>query len=293
MKKTPTALLVFLLFISCEKDEDPNYPVEPFIEFRELSFINGETNSGSSYATDTIALIFRYRDGDADLGLNQDPADLKSPYHSIFLFTTDAAASIEKINTTITESDIQLYISPELTTGVDHKLITLATRQKQGYGFLPDFSCSRYMTDNRILLAENQLAQLEFPPLFGEKITIGTKAFHLVSDNFLFETNPDHYTIDVDFLIEQPDGSFKEFDWSEEFCSNFNGRFPRIPFKKSGPFTSNSFSKSTGEIRYTMPSAGFRTLFGGQNLKLRVVIRDRALHKSNTMESDAILIPEK
>ncbi len=103
-------------------------------------------------------------------------------------------------------------------------------------------------------------------------------------DTFYFQLNPNHYNIFVDFFVQNSDGSFKEFDWQKEFsypnCGiPFDGRFPRL---------SKDLTQKTpldGTIHYSMKSTGFLILFSIKTLKLKVTIQDRALHKSNTIET--------
>jgi hypothetical protein len=109
-----------------------------------------------------------------------------------------------------------------------------------------------------------------------------------VRDTLYFELNPDHYNIEVDFLVKNGDGSFTEFDWRNEFdfpnCSQgFDGRFPILFKDKPG-------APLEGKIRYGMVSTGFKFLFSVKTLKLRVQIKDRALHKSNIIETPEFIL---
>ena len=88
----------------------------------------------------------------------------------------------------------------------------------------------------------------------------------------------------VDFYVGNGTG-FKRFDWVTEFATyptcgiTFDGRFPVL---------SKDLSQKTpldGTIRYAMTSTGFLILFGNKPLKLGITIQDRALHRSNTVET--------
>lgn len=100
-----------------------------------------------------------------------------------------------------------------------------------------------------------------------------------VIDTLYIELNPDHYNIFVDFLVKQPDGSFKEFDFMNEFCTTYDGRFPILSkdLSQKNPLE--------GVIRYGMGSQGFKVLFSIKTLKLRIQIQDRLLNKSNIIET--------
>lgn len=100
-------------------------------------------------------------------------------------------------------------------------------------------------------------------------------------DTVYFELNPNHNNIFIDFLVKQNDGSFQEFDWRTELCSTFDARFP-IVAKNSDVSIGNSVE---GTLRYAMKSTGFKLLFSIKTLKLRIQIQDRALNKSNIIET--------
>ena len=86
-------------------------------------------------------------------------------------------------------------------------------------------------------------------------------------------------------FIKNNDGTYKEFDWQKEFANypscgeTYDGRFPIM--------TKDLTQKTPleGTIRYAMKSTGFLILFSIKTLKLRITIQDRALHKSNTVET--------
>ena len=110
-------------------------------------------------------------------------------------------------------------------------------------------------------------------------------ASNVVIDTLYTKYNPNYYTIFVDFLIKDAQGNFTKFDPTTYFiypnCSiaGYNGRFPVLskePGKKS---------PLDGKIRYSMRSLGFDAIFGIKTLKLVVTIQDRALNKSNTVET--------
>jgi hypothetical protein len=100
-----------------------------------------------------------------------------------------------------------------------------------------------------------------------------------VIDTVYIQLNPDHYNIFVDYLVKQADGTFKEFDFREEFCSTYDGRFPIL--------SKNLSQKNPleGIIRYGMPGLGFDLFFSIKTLKLRIQIQDRVLNKSNIIET--------
>jgi hypothetical protein len=106
---------------------------------------------------------------------------------------------------------------------------------------------------------------------------------NIVKDTLYFELNPDYYNITIDFLVKNADGSFTEFDLTKEFdypgCGGtFDGRFPILFKDKPG-------SPLEGTIRYGMGSLAFKAFFSIKPLKIRVQIKDRALHTSAFIET--------
>ena len=100
--------------------------------------------------------------------------------------------------------------------------------------------------------------------------------------------NENFYNILIDYLYEDANGEFLEFDWSG-YCITYDGRFPNLS-GKSGPFTLRMDSRTKGQLTYRMSNLGFIPLFGDKRVKLRVHIKDRALHDSNTIETDPFFL---
>lgn len=83
LKYSLACLLMLLAFTSCRKE--PNYPVEPEIEFRRIEKFTHEPNG---IKTDTLTFVIGYKDGDGNLGLRPydsrpgaaDP-DSKAPFN--------------------------------------------------------------------------------------------------------------------------------------------------------------------------------------------------------------------
>jgi hypothetical protein len=101
-------------------------------------------------------------------------------------------------------------------------------------------------------------------------------------DTIWVELNPDHYNIFVRFY-EKKNGEYEEFDWRDPpYYQTFDGRFPLLNTKiEDNQLVSRPLE---GVLRYGMTSSGWLFLFR-DTLKLEVMIQDRALHKSNTVET--------
>ncbi len=129
---------------------------------------------------------------------------------------------------------------------------------------------------------EDLLPPYEHPYTCTNWVINPTIGGDIVMDTVYFEQNPNHYNIFVEFFVKNPDGSFTEFDWKfiqPGACgTDFNGRFPLLK-DQTRP------SPLEGRLTYDMQSIGFRPFFNLRVLKLRVTIQDRALNRSNTIET--------
>ncbi len=236
-----------LLLASCF--DPPQYSPVPTIEFESISF----TDVPNPSDPDSLILTIRFKDGDGDMGLDaNDPTDTLYPYQNRTFFDT------------IKTSNAGYYFPLK-----DVKFITYETWRTQRYGWkekklaydtLPEFKNPYNCVNWQILTIDNKI------------------------DTFYFELNRDHHNIFVEFLVKNNDGSFSEFNWTEEFaypqCGiTFDGRFPILSKDLSRK------SALDGKIRYGMPSTGFLILFSIKTLKLRITIQDRTLNKSNTIET--------
>lgn len=235
---------IALVLLSCF--DPPEYSNIPTIEFESVTF----TDVSNTSDPDSLIITVRFKDGDGDLGLDaNNPGDTLFPYQArTFLIDT------------IPNSGLGWYF-PYNPNFPDVVFITYNTRRTNpNYDTLPSFSKPYNCVNWEILTINNKL------------------------DTFYFQRNPYHHNITVDFLVKNNDGSFTEFDWTEEFsypqCGiTFDGRFPIL---------SRDLSRSAaldGKIRYGMASTGFNVLFSIKTLKLRVTIFDRALNRSNTVET--------
>lgn len=105
-------------------------------------------------------------------------------------------------------------------------------------------------------------------------------------DTLYFQQNVNHWNIFVSYFVKK-NGIYTEFDWELAFppqCSDsYNGRFPILTDQ-----TSNS--PLEGKLRYGMTSTGFTFLFRNDTMKLEVMIKDRALHSSNIIETPEFVL---
>jgi hypothetical protein len=113
----------------------------------------------------------------------------------------------------------------------------------------------------------------------------------VTADTIFIVRNPNYFNFFLTFLVKQNDGSFREYNPAiDRNCAPpFNGRFFILN-------TNYDVRPLTGELQYALVS-GFRLLFRNDIIKIRVQIQDRALNRSNVLETpefninDVILPP--
>ncbi len=116
------------------------------------------------------------------------------------------------------------------------------------------------------------------PDLFFED---GTQ----LEDTVYFQFNQSHYNIFIDFFVNRG-SDFEFYDWRlENSCSTLDGRFPLLNLE-------DGERALEGTIRYSMPSVGFRSIFGEDQMKLAITIIDRDGNFSNTVETPPFRLSE-
>jgi hypothetical protein len=196
---------------------------------------------------DTLILKVDFKDGDGDLGLDAN-YDVGYPYNDKFYFRLDGYKFPNAHDDgSAIDTSVWIHYTSRTVPGLD----TLPL-------YIPPYKCENWEVFNN---------------------TNGQPR-----DTVYFQQNPNHFNFFVDILVQQPDKSFKVFDWATELPDNcdfagFNGRFPILSKDISVRSTQE------GTIRYKMTSAGWTFFFSIEVLKLRVHIQDRALHISNTIET--------
>lgn len=97
-------------------------------------------------------------------------------------------------------------------------------------------------------------------------------------DTFRVKYNPDHFNFFVDMWIKEG-GSFRRYDTC---YSPLNGRFPLLaPRNYEGPID--------GELSLTISDQPWLAeILNGKIVKFQIYIQDRALHKSNVVETSEI-----
>jgi hypothetical protein len=277
--------LAFFVLIVCLGScfNPPEFPVVPDIEFSKIEFVDSDV--------DSLILTLKFRDGDGDLGLdNTENTYLSDPFNINYFFqetgqvnpangqmTLDTITTVTRSTSNGQQYDILIIENPK-----QGKLVVPRTRKKSGYGWLPSYNCAdyEYIVDRKLLIDAASASVLDRKQMKIDSLmdpVTKRAAYYQIRDTFLIAVNPQHYNIEVDFFVKEGN-DFVEYDWRKEFCTqSFDGRFPILSSKNG--------TALDGTLKYTMNSIGFVAIFSVKTLKLRIRVRDRALHTSRWIET--------
>jgi len=252
MRKLVMLIGLFAMTGSCENNNEI-FTADPRIEFESIEFQDLALYSVGEY----LMLKFNVTDGDHDFGLDNATPHLEFPYQTVFYYDRNNGQQVpaEKV----TRGEVEL-----------ESLIKYEDRLNAPYDTIPETHCvyERYYIND-----------FDYVLLYAS-----------INENY---TN-----LFVDFLYQNPEGSYSTFDFYEEYCETFDARvpsfssWPQHQAMITGPFeiTRKTFKKA--QITYTMMSGGFRALFDSKKMKLRFYVKDRALNKSNIIETREFLLDE-
>jgi hypothetical protein len=261
--------------------DSPEYSISPKITFNNIQY----KVTPDPTDADSLIIFIDFKDGNGDMGLNDDFRD--DPYHERnFYFEDGATSNIKSVGTVLQGVNKAPYPTtiPMIVDVPSGKLVTHRTRQKPGFGYLPAFNsgnlgCRDYTTEY-LLIAPSAKNAIDASYAILDTLTDNAlNQYYLIRDTIYFTRNLNHYNILVRFY-QSTGGPFTEFSWEDEFCTTFNGRYPVLT-DKTGPLE--------GTIRYAMTSTGFTPLFSIRNLRLDVIVKDRALNKDSIRTPDFTL----
>lgn len=277
MKLAKGAVFLFLMIALDSCFNPPEFPIEPEIDFQSIEFKKGGSNA------DSLILTITFKDGDGDLGIDEDiPFFSSYPYHPINYF-------LAKDGQLLTISTIKPFEDIPPIFKVDNnqsgKLVSVRTRNEPGYGALPDYNCYAYTFDSvYVQEADKDIFDASYSLWKVIQETPSHPTIYHLLDTFYIEKNTNHFNITVGFEIKNSDGTYDPVDWEEQIpnCESiiFDGRFPVLTESKV---------PLEGSLRYTMQSSGF-LIFFGRTLRLKIQIKDRALHLSNVIYTTDFLI---
>jgi hypothetical protein len=275
-----SAIVLFFLILNGSCFNPPEFPVEPSITFVKAQFLDNPDDSQA----DSLVIELQFRDGDGDLGLDaNNPRDRESPFNAVDYLQSNSSGGQIKVKArqveVVSKDNSTLY---NLITAQNPNLGPLIVydlaRTNPLYSNLPAYQCNDYQTkdfiiaqaDKKLMGRWSQIKKKLPGPTLGD-------TFLIVADTLYVKNNPNHYNIDIDFLVQTGPTTFEPFDFSP-FCSTFYGRFPVL---------GDGETPVEGSLRYGMESAGWKFVFGQKHFKFRIKIRDRALNVSNEIVTEA------
>lgn len=271
--------------------DPPEFPNVPEIEFQSIEFKRGATISDP----DSLILTISFKDGNGDLGIDAaDPRYISDPFNNLIFYRTNAAGDLIPLSTVagIFSNDTLNILNIINVPPNESKLVFPRTKNNPLYSNLPAYDCQyyEYLLSANLWIHESALELLDNRQvqLIDTTSTVNSGRFYQMQDTLYMKINPNHYNIEVDFLMYEPGNAeagpdgFVEFDWRKEYCvQSFDGRFPKL---------SPDDNALEGSIRYSMNSIGFRSIFGAKTLKLRVSVKDRDLNQSNVVETSTFTL---
>lgn len=260
------ATLIALAGGSCF--EPPDYSNVPQIEFEDMVYKRVGT-------MDSLIFFISFKDGDGDLGLEVSETGcslggdnnlicFQNTVHELYQNSQSGEYGVINTGSPCTGTS-KCYNSKFVILKPDRTPITYEDkRTNPAYASLPamvkPFNCINW-----------------------ERVPSGATP----TDTIFVMRNPDHNNFEIDFLVKNPDGiTFTEFDFTKEYdfpnCGiSFDGRFPILYSDRPG-------SPLEGVIRFRIGSPFLKTQFSLKTLKFRIQIKDRALNKSNSIETPEI-----
>ena len=285
-----------LLLSKCSEDENPNYPIEPYIEFRSIQFIDTPLDS----YPDTIKLILYYRDGDDDLGLDGNVEYINDPFHPYDFYFENGNGELQKfapqviVNNTVGWAGYNPEAITQVTTLAD-RLVTSSTQKKDNYSFLPEFNprnCLNYQFKTFLVPEDAEYILDEGYEYVGKFGLVNGNSFIGIRDTIYQTINENYFNMLVDFEVSDDKNDWIYFNWIDLFCTTYNARLPILQQNSkiitAGPFNITRRNNWEGTIEYNMASYGFSVLFKEKFLRLKVKIKDRQLHDSNTITTPII-----
>jgi hypothetical protein len=265
--------------------DPPEFPVEPQIDLKGIYF------GVDPVKTDSIVLSISFKDGDGDLGLRTDQIDY--PFHPRNYFLKNNGQLI-KVPTIAPFSNIPPIIYRN--EGQTGKLATLEDLNDPLYAdemdsYIYPYTCNTYIFDSLSLdFVDKEFVDASYnitdtltsncPQPFTPECPEG---IYIVKEIWYSKKNPDYDNIEVIFEVrtntpDPNDPDYEVLDWETvtgtQCGTSYNGRFPVLGDEdKDAPLD--------GILHYSMKSEGFYFVLGSKTFRLKIKIKDRALHTSN------------
>ena len=247
-----TYILLLISILFSSCYPSPTFPEKPEIELENFYFVENSQ-------TDSLVISLSFTDGDGDLGLSNLDTDF--PYHQFNVFSSETGEELHEIaafDDSVTLSDLisnAIRFEDKRTGKVD----SLPP-------YISPYKCTRWKTN--FTLDNGQT----------------------IEDTLYYQRNPYYYNFYVQFYYKETVNSeFQELNFDEigaNCNSNYHGRFPLLleRNKEDKPLE--------GTITYSVTGSGLSMILDRKILKLRLFIYDRALNRSNPVETKEFILSE-
>lgn len=254
-------LTVLVLMISCL--DAPEYSIIPKIKFKRLEFVDVDGFS------DSLNLTFDFEDGDGDIGLADNELwGPFIPYFNVVFYDST------KVNRSSNGNVISIGGYQEVTEdGEAYPPFFLADNQTDNQFVFTEFIFSEY--DNR-----SELSCLDY-------LTVAQN--DSISLNYYIVRNEFHNNLYVNYF-KKKNGEYFETTIDEDIANECN----RVPLNLRFPiFDPERLGKPTvGSITYFNVSRGLVNFLANDTFKIQFYIYDRALNKSNIVETGDFLLED-
>jgi hypothetical protein len=269
-------LPVVLLCILFACDDSENFPDEPFIEFKTISFSEDKF-------LQKIVISFSYQDGNGDIGRTLGSYNAPYHMHNAFIIAEGVVTKYPLEPEPGEQSRFSLIGNPLAAVQQVLTKRFMANNNVPGYPtYSDDSACDYYFA------AEIKPANAAMMP-FSEETSDG-----YYYDTLLIERNENFYNLMVDFFVQEEDGSFEKFAIPEDrlavctFPSFFYMILPVITGNRDYESLQIRGNRNSGKITFDVRSLQFKNWFQNKKVKLQIQIIDNALHRSNIIETDVL-----
>jgi len=284
--KAKNGLVVFIISLVLASCFDaPDFSDTPAIKLTDIYF--GKSKKLDS--PDSLVIRVNFEDGDGDLGL--DNSNLSDPFHNYDYFVATSQGQLLKVTKSELVPDYYVLNIPD---GVEGRLAVPRTQKIEPFDELMEpyssaTSCTHYSRLDPETHVDSVLIKKQFEGLVDSSYDYFFVTYQdpgdyiLVRDTFYVQANPNYYNMEIRLFKKITNENYEEFDFSPYCPLSFNGRFPRLTDKEN---------PLSGEITYSMTSSALEAIMGNNVWKLEVIIRDRMLHESESIQSRDFTLEE-
>ena len=150
---------------------EPEFSIVPKISFNKIVF-----RDAADGLSDTLILHLDFKDGDGDLGLDEDQR--AAPFNAAYYFLGDGLGDTTKVDTDVVFDTNGREYTLLRSSGMPGKLVTNKTRNNPAYAYLPPFpDCLQYSPDELLVPA----GAIDATYKIIDTLFSGSQPFYLIS----------------------------------------------------------------------------------------------------------------